>query len=83
MLEEIKREIRANNRRTFSAITGGSLVIAAAVIFALDGYAKSMLSNIPFFDMVLGPFADAPVITWVLGLIGGIILFSEWPRDRN
>jgi ubiquinone biosynthesis protein len=82
-LEEIKREIRANNRRTFSAITGGSLVIAAAVIFALDGYAKSMLSNIPFFDMVLGPFADAPVITWVLGLIGAFILFSEWPRDRN
>lgn len=66
--DSIKREIRRSNRRIFAAIIGGSLIVSAAVVLGLDGYAPSMLGG-------------APVVTWVLGALGGILLFLAWPRD--
>ncbi len=81
-LNEIRQQIRRANRRTFGAVVGSSLVISAALVFALDGYGKSMLSDIWFFE-ILGPLANAPVTTWILGVVGGITLLSVWPRDRH
>lgn len=67
-VESINREIRRSNQRIFAAIVGGSLMVSAAMVLGLDGYAPSML-------------AGAPVVTWVLGGIGAILVMLAWPRD--
>lgn len=66
--ESINREIRRSNQRTFAAIVGGALIVSAAAILGLDGYAPSMLGG-------------APVMTWTLGTMGAVLLFLAWPRD--
>ena len=66
-LQKIRREIRHANQRTFFAILGGSLIISAAVIFGLDGYAPRMAYG-------------APVVSWLLGGLGTVILLNSWPR---
>jgi len=69
-LEKIRREIRRANHRTFFAILGGSLLVSGAVLMGLDGYAPSMVWG-------------APVATWVLGTLGALLLFDNWPGRRN
>ncbi len=64
-LEKMQRNMQRNHHRTISAITGGSLVIAAAIILGLDGYAPRMV-------------ADAPLLTWILGGAGGLLLLNSW-----
>jgi ubiquinone biosynthesis protein len=64
-LEKMQRNMQRNHQRTISAITGGSLVIAAAIILGLDGYAPRMV-------------AEAPLLTWVLGAAGGLLLVNSW-----
>ncbi len=67
-IRELRREVRRANQRTVLAITGGSLVVGAATILALDGFSPVML----------GP---APLATWVLGGLGGLVLLAAWPSD--
>lgn len=62
-LEEIKQQMAKNHRKNIYAICGGSLIISAAVILGLDGFSPLMLG-------------DAPVVTWVLGGLGGVLLFN-------
>jgi len=69
-LQKIRREIRRANGRTFFAILGGSLVISAALLIGLDGYAPRMAYG-------------APVLSWSLAILGGIILLSNWPDSRD
>ena len=69
-MQQLQREIRRANRRSFGAILGGSLLVSAAVITALDGYAPTMLGNLP-----LG--------SWLLGSLGVIILLAAWPGDPD
>ena len=69
-MDEIKKEIRSNHQRTFFAIIGSSLVIAASVIFALDGYSKFMLG-------------DIPLASWALGSLGIIMLVTCWPDSKK
>ena len=64
-LEKMQRNMQRNHHRTISAITGGSLIIAAAIILGLDGYAPRMV-------------AEAPLLTWVLGAAGGLLLVNSW-----
>jgi ubiquinone biosynthesis protein len=67
-LEEIKEQLARNHRRNILAISGGSMLISAAVILGLDGFSPLMLG-------------DAPVVTWVLGGLGGLLLFSALDVD--
>ncbi len=67
-IRQLRREIRRANQRTVLAITGGALVVAAGTILALDGYAPLMLGR-------------APLATWVLGGLGGLVLLAAWPSD--
>lgn len=69
-LQKIRREIRRANQRTFFAIVGASLMISAALIFGLDGYAPRMAYG-------------APVLSWVLGGLGVVILLTTWPRRND
>jgi len=69
-MNEIKQTLHNNNQRTFSAIIGSSLIIGASVIFALDGFSKFMIE-------------DIPLATWVLGSIGVVMLINVWPSSND
>ena len=67
-LQRLRQEVRRANRRTISAITGTGLILAAAIIYGLDGYAPAM---------VLG----APLLSWMLAVPGVAILLACWRDD--
>jgi len=67
-LDEIKQQMARNHRRNILAISGGSLLISAAVILALDGFSPLMLG-------------DAPVATWGLAGIAGLFLLKALSTD--
>jgi ubiquinone biosynthesis protein len=69
-MSELRREIRRANRRTWGAIVGGSLLLSATILAALDGFAKPMLG-------------DLPVYSWILGGFGVAILLAAWPDYRD
>lgn len=68
-LRALRREIRDSNRRLVGAVVGGALVIGAAIIKGLDGFAPIMLG-------------DAPLLTWTLGIAGVAVWAMTWPSDR-
>ncbi|MCW8917261.1 MAG: ubiquinone biosynthesis regulatory protein kinase UbiB [Gammaproteobacteria bacterium] len=70
-LAQIQQEIRRANQRTFFAILGSALLISAALLLGLDGYAPARL--------VYG----LPLESWVLGILGGAILLGNWPGGRD
>ena len=66
-LKKIRWEIRRAQRRNFRAIVGSGFVISAAIIYAYaDPTAVTMLGN-------------APLLTWMLGGLGGFVLIFSWP----
>jgi ubiquinone biosynthesis protein len=67
-IEQIRQEIRRANRRSFYAAVGAALIISASVILGLDGFHPTMLG-------------EAPLMTWILGGCGVILLISAWPVD--
>jgi ubiquinone biosynthesis protein len=69
-LESLRREVRRANRRTYGAILGGSLILSATILSALDGYAKIMVGNLPLYS-------------WILGSIGVAVLLAAWPNHRD
>ena len=69
-LRLIRQEIRRANQRTFFAILGGSLIISAALLLSLDGYAPRMAYG-------------APVVSWILVTLGSVLLISNWPGRRD
>jgi len=69
-LRKLQRTLRHTNRRTVNAIIGSALILAAAIIYGLDGYAPAM---------VLG----APLLSWLLGGLGLVVLLLNWPDDLD
>lgn len=69
-MDDLRREIHRSSRRNFAAVIGAGFIISAAVIYALDGYAKTMLG-------------DFPLVSWVGGVLGVAILLAAWPRERD
>ena len=69
-LEKIRQEIRRSNHRTFGAIIGAALIISAALIKGLDGYAPTMVY-------------DVPLATWGLGALGVFIWLVNWPGNKD
>ena len=70
-LKKVQREIRRANHRTFRAIVGSAFILSAAIIYAYgDPTAMTMLGN-------------APLITWMLGGLGGFVLIFSWPSGRD
>jgi ubiquinone biosynthesis protein len=69
-IQKLRREVQLANHRTISAIVGTGLVITAAIIYGLDGYAPTML---------LG----APLLTWITGCSGVFLLLFNWPGGRS
>lgn len=66
-LNQIRWEIRHAQRRNFRAIVGSGFIISASVIYAYaDPMSMTMLGN-------------APLLTWMLGGLGGFVLMFSWP----
>jgi ubiquinone biosynthesis protein len=68
-IEDVRKEIRAANKQTFRVIVGASFVVSAVLMQALGGTGQLM-------------FGNAPVITWMLGALGALILIFSWPGNR-
>ena len=69
-IQQLRNEIRQSNKRSISTILGTGLIISAVILFGLDGYSPSML-------------AGAPLLSWVLGVLGLIMLFLfAWNDDK-
>ncbi|MEX2515856.1 MAG: ubiquinone biosynthesis regulatory protein kinase UbiB [Gammaproteobacteria bacterium] len=61
-MDELRDEIRRHSQRTILAVAGSVFVLAAAVMFGLDGGSIDM-------------FAGVPVLSWLLGGTGLALLF--------
>ncbi len=69
-LKRLRSEVRLANRRTVTAVIGTGLLLAAAIIYGLDGYAPLMV-------------LDAPLLTWICGIAGIVLLTLSWPSDKD
>ena len=69
-LQRLRVEMRHANRRNISAIIGTGLVLAAAIIYGLDGHAPNMIMG-------------APLLTWISGCLGVFILLFNWLDDHD
>ncbi len=68
-LRKIERTMLDSNRRTYAAVVGSALMISAAILLGLDGYSPSMVG-------------DAPLMSWLLGGAGFLVLLFSWPRTE-
>jgi ubiquinone biosynthesis protein len=69
-LQHLRAEIRRANRRNISAIIGTGLILTAAIIYGLDGYAPTV-------------FMGAPLLTWISGCLGAFIVLFNWMDDHD
>ncbi len=69
-LQHLRAEIRRANRRNINAIIGTGLILTAAIIYGLDGYAPTV---------VMG----APLLTWISGCLGTFIVLFNWMDDHD
>ncbi|KPK38018.1 MAG: ubiquinone biosynthesis protein UbiB [Gammaproteobacteria bacterium SG8_47] len=69
-VDQLRREMLRSNRRTFGAITGGSLVVGAAVLLTLGESAPLILGGVS-------------ILPWLLGLLGALIWALVWPRGGD
>jgi len=69
-LKLLKQEIRNSSYRSTTAISGAAFIIGAAIIAGLDGYAPTMIGGLP-------------VLSWIFGLCGGILLYSSLTKLSN
>ncbi|WP_440996712.1 ubiquinone biosynthesis regulatory protein kinase UbiB [Arhodomonas sp. SL1] len=67
-LERLRHEVRDNGRRNFAAIIGAALIVSAFLIAGLDGYTPMMVT------------AGVPLVSLILGALGGLFCLSAWPR---
>ncbi len=66
-LEALRREMEEGNQRRSLLLPAAAMIVAAAVIFGLDGRAPTIV-------------AGAPLTTWVLGGFGVWLLLMAWSR---
>jgi ubiquinone biosynthesis protein len=69
-LQQIRKAIRRANHRTFYAILGSALIISAVLLIGLDDYAPRMAYG-------------APVMSWIMGILGGFALLLNWPDSGD
>jgi len=67
-LARIRREIRRANQRSVLASVGAALIVSAVLLLGLDGLAPTTI-------------AGAPVLSWLLGILGLVLVAAGWPRE--
>ncbi len=68
-MQALRRDLRRANQRQVSATLGAAALLGAAVVYGLDGFAPRLL------------ILDAPLLTWILGGLGGALLLAALPRN--
>ncbi len=69
-LQRLRKTIRRANRRTVNAITGGTFILGAILLYGLDALAAVRV--IP----------GGPLLAWLSGGLGALFLASNW-FDKN
>ena len=69
-IQKLKKEIRRGQQRNFIVVTAAASLIAAAIIFGLDGFQPAMLG-------------DAPLLTWLLAIFAFYLFIRHWPSSNN
>lgn len=69
-LADIHKQLKHNNRRKLTTITGAVLMLCAAVLLGIDGRTPSFIYQAPF-------------VAWALGTTGLLILLSSWVGSRD
>ena len=69
-IKRLRREIRRANRRTVGSVIGTGLIICAAVVYGLDGYAPAMVFG-------------APLLSWLLGATGVLVVLLSTTDDSG
>ena len=69
-LRRLRGEINRANRRTINAIVGTGLLLGAAIIYALDGHAPTVIFG-------------APLLSWICGGLGLVMLVLNRPENRD
>jgi ubiquinone biosynthesis protein len=69
-IKKLHHEIRRANRRTVGSVIGTGLLISAAVVYGLDGYAPAMVFG-------------APLLSWLLGATGILVLLFSTTDDST
>jgi ubiquinone biosynthesis protein len=66
-LEKLRAEIKRANQRTYAVVAGAALIVSAAVVKGASAFESPAFWNIP-------------MLSWLLGGIGALILIARWPR---
>ena len=69
-LQRLRAEMRLASRRNTCAIIGSGLMLTAAVIYGLDGYAPTVIMG-------------APLLSWISGVPGAFLLVYSWLDDHD
>lgn len=69
-LDKIHRQLRASQRSQYLAIIAAAMIISSALLIGLDGYQPLMLGSLP-------------LLSWVLGGLGFIMLVASWPASNH
>ena len=69
-LDKIHKQLKRNNRRKITTITGSVLLLSAVVLLGIDGRTPSFIYHAPFF-------------AWVLGSVGLVIILSSWLAGKD
>ncbi len=68
-IEKLRQEIARGQRRQFVGFVGTISLLSAFMMAALDGYAPTMIYG-------------APLISWLLGGLGVLLLVFAWPDTQ-
>jgi len=69
-LERLHRELRRSRRQGRALVTGGALLISAALIYGLG-------------DMSQARFGGVPLLSWLLGVAGALLIAQVWGSDPD
>ncbi len=69
-LKSVQKSIRNAGFRIAGALSGAAFIIGAAIIKGLDGYSPAMVGNLP-------------LLSWVLGIAGGLLLFTSLSNKND
>jgi len=69
-LRALRRALRQANQRTVLAVVGSALIVSAALLMGLDGFPSPLIGG-------------APLASWVLALLGAIMVAASWPSEGD
>jgi len=66
-IHHLRQEMKVYNRSTVMAVVGSGFLLSSSIIYALD-------------NTTHGVFASVPIVSWLLGFSGMMLLFLSWQQ---